>query len=225
MITSSSKTSNAIAVCEWFFPCTHLYGKSTTELVDSYDDDDNDNNSNGESSTKMIDEGLCSRDDFSSSCLEEEHLHHHSSREFSSSSSCLEGAHLRNRRRRLPYKKCVSFVPAIEVREYAVTLGDHPGCGGGLPLTLSWSHVDKPRYKPFEESRSRQGKYEMPPRLSYEERLERLATMTMADDSNSDDDEERLYWPKTMVADDSFSDDDGGVEEMKDYEWDSSDLI
>jgi len=116
-------------------------------------------------------------------------------------------------------------VPAIEVREYAVTLGDHPGCGGGLPLTLSWSHVDKPRYKPFEESRSRQGKYEMPPRLSYEERLERLATMTMADDSNSDDDEERLYWPKTMVADDSFSDDDGGVEEMKDYEWDSSDLI
>lgn len=36
--------------------------------------------------------------------------------------------------------KAVSF-QGIEVRQYAITLGDHPNCRIGPPLTLGWEHI------------------------------------------------------------------------------------
>lgn len=43
------------------------------------------------------------------------------------------------------------------VREYAVTVGDHPICQDGLALTLDWSHADEHVYDvdDFEKSRRR----------------------------------------------------------------------
>lgn len=42
------------------------------------------------------------------------------------------------------YSRRVCFAPTVKVREYAVTLGDHPCCGDALPLTLDWNieHAD-----------------------------------------------------------------------------------
>jgi len=38
-------------------------------------------------------------------------------------------------------RKVVSF-GSITCREYPVTLGDHPDCGCGPPLTIEWDHVE-----------------------------------------------------------------------------------
>jgi hypothetical protein len=38
--------------------------------------------------------------------------------------------------------KCVSFAPSVQVREYAVVVGDHPSCQD-LPLSLDWKHTEE----------------------------------------------------------------------------------
>jgi len=40
-------------------------------------------------------------------------------------------------------KKCVQF-GTISIRRHAITLGDHPGCRQGVPITLDWEYVQQP---------------------------------------------------------------------------------
>jgi hypothetical protein len=39
--------------------------------------------------------------------------------------------------------KRVKFHTHIAVREYSVTIGDHPCCEDALPITLDWAYVEK----------------------------------------------------------------------------------
>jgi hypothetical protein len=71
-------------------------------------------------------------------------------------------------------KRRVSFCPVVQVREHAITIGDHPCCWDGLPLMLDWRHALETYLIDLECSQERMGKYGMPRRLSYEERRQRL---------------------------------------------------
>jgi hypothetical protein len=77
-----------------------------------------------------------------------------------------------------PPKRRISFAKSVQVREHAVTVGDHPFCFDGLPLTLDWEHAEFPVEYDIEISRERLQRYRMPPRLSYVERRERLFTVS-----------------------------------------------
>ena len=69
----------------------------------------------------------------------------------------------------------VSFHDQIQVREYSITVGDHPCCVGGLPLTLDWFHAEEFVFWSLEEfCRERKGPYKLPRKLTYERRRERL---------------------------------------------------
>lgn len=70
-------------------------------------------------------------------------------------------------------KKRVSWKGAF-VREYNVTMGDHPMCSDSLPVSLDWSHSDEVTFKNIDESRERNSKYAFPKRLSYEDRRRRV---------------------------------------------------
>lgn len=69
----------------------------------------------------------------------------------------------------------VSFSFSVEVREYSITVGDHPLCYDGLPLSLDWES-DTPYVRSIEDSRERESHYKPPRRLSFNERRERLFT-------------------------------------------------
>ena len=74
-----------------------------------------------------------------------------------------------------PSKRGVTFDDRIQVREFALTVGDHPCCMGGLPLTLDWSHTEELVYKSLTECcAERRGRFKMPRKLDYEKRRERL---------------------------------------------------
>lgn len=88
-----------------------------------------------------------------------------------SSSACH--SRCANNKQQRPIKRRVSFAN-VQVREYAVTVGDHPFCFDGLPLTLDWEHSEDPVEYSIEVSRERMEKYRMPRRLSYEERRAKL---------------------------------------------------
>lgn len=75
-------------------------------------------------------------------------------------------------------KRRVSF-SKIEVREYSLTVGDHPLCQDGLPLSLDWDYnAEGTTEINMSCSRERLEKYQMPPRLSYEEKRGRLIATT-----------------------------------------------
>ena len=77
-------------------------------------------------------------------------------------------------------RRRVSFT-SIEIREYNLTVGDHPLCRDGLPLQLDWAHSPSTQVSIL-CSRERTEKYQMPRRLSYEEKRDRLiATADYAD--------------------------------------------
>jgi hypothetical protein len=71
----------------------------------------------------------------------------------------------------------VSFCQVVEVREHAITIGDHPCCWDGLPLTLDWRHSEANYLLDLECSQERIAKYALPRRLSYEQRRQRLFTV------------------------------------------------
>jgi hypothetical protein len=75
-----------------------------------------------------------------------------------------------------PPPRRVSF-QHVEVREYSITVGDHPFCYDGLPLTLDWEHADSVEIRDIESSRERRGNYRAPRRLSFDERRDRLFNM------------------------------------------------
>jgi hypothetical protein len=75
----------------------------------------------------------------------------------------------------LPIKRRkVSLNSRVEVREYSMTIGDHPCCGDGLPLTLDWAYSPEYIYRDIECSRERSRRYQMPRRLGFDEKRERL---------------------------------------------------
>ena len=88
----------------------------------------------------------------------------------SATSSCLGRNSKRHLKRRVSFHK-------IEVREYSVTVGDHPLCRDGLPLELDWAHGPSTEINMM-CSRQRETKYQMPRRLSYEEKRNRLINTT-----------------------------------------------
>ncbi|CAB9523891.1 expressed unknown protein [Seminavis robusta] len=69
-------------------------------------------------------------------------------------------------------KKSVSW-KNVHVREYNLTVGDHPLCRDNLPLTLDWAHRNE-KVKHINTSRERKANYVFPKRLSYEDRKKRL---------------------------------------------------
>lgn len=110
-------------------------------------------------------------------------------------------------------KRRVSF-SKLEIREYNITIGDHPLCRDGLPLQLDWEHSDvvvteinvptKNDDNSIDDDddnscstnstglllAQRQDKYQMPRRLSYEEKRERL--MNIANYSDQRDRNQKL---------------------------------
>lgn len=90
------------------------------------------------------------------------------------------------RQRKRGHHKSVSFNQFLEVREHAVTIGDHPFCRDSLPLSLAWEHGETERmdldcYEAERLPRRRSGN-DM--KLSYYERknlLRNIAGMTEAD--------------------------------------------
>lgn len=40
------------------------------------------------------------------------------------------------------HRKSVSFNKFLEVRQHALTIGDHPSCRDSLPISLAWEHAD-----------------------------------------------------------------------------------
>lgn len=76
-------------------------------------------------------------------------------------------------------RRTVSF-KNVEVREYSITVGDHPLCYDGLPLTLDWEHSETVEIRDVSTSRERSGNYRAPRRLSFGERRDRLFSAAAA---------------------------------------------
>ena len=88
--------------------------------------------------------------------------------------------------RKRGHKKSVSFNQYLEVREHALTIGDHPLCRDSLPLSLAWEHGETELkdldYYEAQRLPLRRSGNDM--KLSYYERknlLRRIAGMTEAD--------------------------------------------
>eukprot|EP00566_Odontella_aurita_P014813 CAMPEP_0113582972 /NCGR_PEP_ID=MMETSP0015_2-20120614/32233_1 /TAXON_ID=2838 /ORGANISM="Odontella" /LENGTH=341 /DNA_ID=CAMNT_0000487747 /DNA_START=49 /DNA_END=1074 /DNA_ORIENTATION=+ /assembly_acc=CAM_ASM_000160 len=72
----------------------------------------------------------------------------------------------------------ISF-SSIEIREYSITLGDHPNCSYGPPVSLGWEYndvgtVDMEKYDASKMSSSTQSKKRMVRTLSWNQRQELL---------------------------------------------------
>jgi len=78
-------------------------------------------------------------------------------------------------------RRSVSFAKKVaEVREYSLTVGDHPLCFDGLPLSLDWDHSNVLLFQDIQQSRERTARYEPPKRLSFDERRQKLFVGTSA---------------------------------------------
>lgn len=75
----------------------------------------------------------------------------------------------------------LSFNSKVEVREYSLTVGNHPCCEDSLPLSLDWEHADA-YDKDIAESKHRDVHYKFPPRLSLEQRSLRLRSVSDLDE-------------------------------------------
>jgi hypothetical protein len=89
-------------------------------------------------------------------------------------------------------KKRVSW-DRIHIREFALIVGDHPFCQDGLPVSLDWHHADNTEpgkkitcLEPLSERRT---SYTFPKRLSYEERRERICSVSGLTDDQVKNDE------------------------------------
>jgi hypothetical protein len=90
------------------------------------------------------------------------------------------------RQRKRGHHKSVSFGQYLEVREHALTIGDHPFCRDSLPLSLAWEHGETERMdlECYEAQRLPRRRSGNDMKLSYYERknlLRNIAGMTEAD--------------------------------------------
>jgi len=77
-------------------------------------------------------------------------------------------------------KKKVSWDKIVK-REYALVVGDHPLCQDGLPVSLDWQYSDSGdagRIEALKDVSERKESYVFPRRLSYEERRQRLVSVS-----------------------------------------------
>lgn len=75
-----------------------------------------------------------------------------------------------------PYRKSVSF-SSLQIRSYSVTVGDHPCCTAGLPLTLDWDYTEEVSeftVDEYEEERSPHRRHRSDLIISAEQRQEIL---------------------------------------------------
>jgi hypothetical protein len=73
-----------------------------------------------------------------------------------------------------PGPRGVTFHPHVEVREYSLTISDHPFCDDAYPLSLDWAHAH-PYVRHIDESKSRGLLYTPGPRICVEAKRRRLA--------------------------------------------------
>lgn len=83
-------------------------------------------------------------------------------------------------------RRSVSFNDIVQIREHALTIGDHPFCFDGLPLTLDWEHSEASRSLQ-QQSKARTEKYRPPPRLSYDQRRNRLFAVSSSERVKSEE--------------------------------------
>merc|ERR1712232_1195747 len=99
------------------------------------------------------------------------------------SSSTMSNQHPPNKSSSSPgHRKSVSFSQFLEIRQHALTIGDHPSCRDSLPLSLDWEHADTLLMDIDDASKKKKKKNK---RLSYKERKEMLrqvSGLTEADD-------------------------------------------
>ena len=70
-------------------------------------------------------------------------------------------------------RRHLTFNPKVTIREYSITVGDHPLCHDAFPLSLDWSHA--PEYcTDIVQSKSRGYRYQPPRVLGLQERRQRL---------------------------------------------------
>jgi len=92
----------------------------------------------------------------------------------SSRCGCCDSPVLKKPQDPLPQKLRVAFEPLVQVRLYALTIGDHPCCSDGLPITLDWNFNPEFFYWDIETSRERSQRFQMPRRMDYDEKRARL---------------------------------------------------
>ena len=75
--------------------------------------------------------------------------------------------------------KRVSF-STVEVREYSLTIGEHPSCKDGLPITLDWHYNEESTVLDVVRLNQTQGQHSSNfiKKLNYQERLHRLQLVT-----------------------------------------------
>ena len=78
-----------------------------------------------------------------------------------------------------PKRRHVRF-HSVELKEYSVTIGDHPWCKGYFPLTLDWSHTQPVEFRinDYERQRMRNRSELEELHMSVQERWERLRLVT-----------------------------------------------
>uniref|UniRef100_A0A7S4T6P9 Uncharacterized protein n=1 Tax=Ditylum brightwellii TaxID=49249 RepID=A0A7S4T6P9_9STRA len=94
-----------------------------------------------------------------------------------------------------PPSKSVSF-SYVEVREYSLTLGDHPDCSDGPPISLDWSYTNQKRVN-LDYYEDHRGPHKMLPEMKSEtsERrdfLQREAGFSVAEIQMSEKEVERI---------------------------------
>lgn len=94
----------------------------------------------------------------------------------SSIASLSEIEELPTPRKMKGHKKSVSFNTYLEVREHALTIGDHPLCKDALPLSLAWEHGDTEQFdlNSYEEQRAAYRRSGNDMKLTYFERKNML---------------------------------------------------
>lgn len=99
-------------------------------------------------------------------------------------------------------RRRLHFNDKVEVREYAVTVGEHPFCDDALPLQLDWQYAAAV-YRHIDCSKNRGFYYQAPPRLSLVMRRRRLKEVSNFTDAaldgilSDDDDDDDLMLMKT----------------------------
>jgi hypothetical protein len=94
-----------------------------------------------------------------------------------SSDSSAEFSPIASTKSRKKARRSVGFQSLVQVRTYAVTLGDHPYCPGGLALTCDWAVQHEARVS-MESLEHRRPKKASELRLSYVQRRHRLVECT-----------------------------------------------
>jgi hypothetical protein len=90
----------------------------------------------------------------------------------------------------------VTFHPHVEVREYSLTISDHPFCDDAYPISLDWAHA-RPYVRHIDESKSRGFMYTPGPRICVEAKRRRLAEVRGCSET---DIEEMIRSPYELVA-------------------------